>query len=423
METLQAEPSVLSKAVKRFIFCYLVLYIFPYGFEYIYALDTDDLSFWTKPTQWFGETFLGLTYDPERLMKGFDSKYDYTRFLLCAVLSLIIATGWLVIDRKYQLRYESKLNSLLRAVVRYHTGLTMIVYGMAKVLPLQFGDMGIDRLESTIGQYSPMGFLWAFMSHSKFYTASAGLIEVIGGVLLLFRRTTLLGAVICFTAMANVVLMDIGYDVSVKMFAIHLLLMTILLMADDAARLMKFFVLNQPTQPVHYAPLFTEKRTRMIGYVLKTLIIGYFTVTTVNMLTDRMKNEHDHRNDHVSGIYKIRKFVVNGDTLPPLGTDAVRWKNFILSGTSYMPDKMMVRYMTDSRAMFTFSADTLQRTLVFHSDQDSTDRYVMKYERLPENIYVLSGLHKQDSIWIEAEGKASHEYQLTRSGVRWIRDL
>ena len=87
METLHAEPSVLSKAVKRFIFCYLVLYIFPYGFEYVYALNTDDLSFWTKPTQWFGETFLGFTYDPDRLMKGFDSKYDYTRFLLCAVLS------------------------------------------------------------------------------------------------------------------------------------------------------------------------------------------------------------------------------------------------------------------------------------------------------------------------------------------------
>jgi hypothetical protein len=136
-----------------------------------------------------------------------------------------------------------------------------------------------------------------------------------------------------------------------------------------------------------------------------------------------MKNEHDHRNDHVSGIYKIRKFVVNGDTLPPVNTDVGRWKNFTLNGTSYMPDQMVIRYMTDSRAMFTFSADTLQRTLVFHPDQDSTDRYVMKYERLPGNIYVFSGLHKQDSIWIEAEGKASHEYQLTRSGVRWIRDL
>jgi hypothetical protein len=299
----------------------------------------------------------------------------------------------------------------------------MIVYGMAKVLPLQFGDMGIDRLESTIGQYSPMGFLWTFMSLSKFYTASAGLIEVVGGVLLLFRRTTLLGAVICFTAMANVVLMDIGYDVSVKMFAIHLLLMTILLMADDAARLMRFFVLNQPTQPVHYEPLFTEKRTRMIGYVLKVLIIGYFTVTTVDQLRERMKTEHDHRHEQVSGIYKVRKFIVNGDTLPPVGRDALRWKNFILNGTAYMPDKMIVRYMTDSRAMFTFSADTLQHTLVFHSDQDSTDRYIMKYERLPENIYVFRGLHKQDSIWIEAEGKASHEYQLTRSGIRWVRDL
>ena len=246
----------------RFIFLYLILYIYPYGFEYIYELKPDTISFWPGITTWFGETFLGWEYKKMNLLSGFDSKYDYTRFLLIAIVSLIGAAVWIFIDSKIKRLYTAKLKVLVQTVLRYHVGLTLIMYGLSKVLLLQFGLMDISGLETKIGSQTGMSFLWKFMSYSEFYTIVAGLVEVIGGVLILFRRTTFVGAFILFIAMANVVLMDIGYDVSVKMFAIHLFLMTVLLMSDHLKQMSLFFITIKPTVPYSFQPLFNTVKSK-----------------------------------------------------------------------------------------------------------------------------------------------------------------
>lgn len=253
----------------RFIFLYLILYIYPYGFEYIYELKPDTISFWPGITTWFGETFLGWDYKIANLQSGFDSKYDYTRFLLIAIVSLIGAGVWVFIDSKIKRFYTAKLKVLIKTFLRYHVGLTLIIYGLSKVLLLQFGHMDIAGLETKIGNQTGMSFLWKFMSYSEFYTITAGLVEVIGGVLILFRRTTFIGAFILFIAMANVVLMDIGYDVSVKMFAIHLFLMTVLIMSDHLKQMVRFFITNKPTIPYSFHPLFNTVKSKKFGYSLK----------------------------------------------------------------------------------------------------------------------------------------------------------
>ena len=221
--------SVLSRIWTRFIFLYLVFYIFPYGFEYIQELDTNDISIWENITIWFGEYFFGWEFNKEQLLKGFDSKYDYSRFTLITFLATFGTFIWIMVDSKFKFNYNynSKLKTLTRTILRYHVGLTLIIYGLAKMFMLQFGEMDLDRLESSIGSKNGMGFLWNFMSYSKFYTMSTGWIEFIGGTFLLFRRTTFIGTIILTISMINVVLIDIGYDVRVKMFAIHLLVMNI----------------------------------------------------------------------------------------------------------------------------------------------------------------------------------------------------
>lgn len=419
----QLNPLVSSFA-RRFIFLYVVLYIFPYGFEYLYGFDTNRISFWTGITQWFGETFLGFTFNPDNLLKGFDSKYDYSRFILCIFISLMLSVIWVIVDSRLNKDYEERLHVLLRTIVRYHVGLTLIIYGLAKVFPLQFGDVGIDRLEMQLGQLNPMGFLWTFMGYSKFWTFCSGAVETIAGILLLFRRTTFLGAFIAFIAMLNVVLMDIGYDVSVKMFAIHLLLMTIILLSDDMRRLVQFFVFNKATQPNSYPGLFKGKKPRLAANTIKILALAYFSVTTVIDIQNRLTKEHDHRNEAISMLHNVTEFVVNGDTLAPLAISNVRWKNFSVNGNSYNPDGLLIRYMNDMRLACTFSSDTVKRVLTFSPDSDSTDQYVFHYERLQEkNGFLFKGIHGRDSLVVETQAKRVTDYPLTRFPIRWVRDL
>lgn len=413
----------LKRFLLRFTFLYWVFYIFPYGLEYLNWLTADDISPWTGITQWFGETFLGWTFDPDRLAKGFDSKYDFARFMLCGTLSLIFSMVWSFIDARKGWQYNSKLNTLMRTILRYHVGFTLFLYGIAKVYLYQFGYMGLDRMDAAVGNQSPMGFLWLFMSYSPTYNIGTGLIEMIGGLLLLFRRSTLLGAIISFVAMANVVLIDISYDVTVKMFAIHLVLMVMVLLVDDAKRLLNVLVLNKATAPIKAPPLFDSPKLRLVGYGLKALLIGYILIATLNFSGGIRSRSLDNRKQAIlHDKYLVEHFIINNDTLPPLRGDALRWDEMMI-GTSYSPNRMTIKNMAGGTKSYVFEADTVTKSLIFYSRRDSTDRYVMHYEQPSEKEFVLKGIHKRDTLQIQMNIFSREDYRLGSGKINWVRDL
>ena len=94
-----------------------------------------------------------------------------------------------------------------------------------------------------------MGLLWTFMGYSTVYTIFAGLGEVIGGAFLLFKRTRLIGSLIVIAIMSNVVMLNFAYDVPVKLFSTHLLLMAIFLTVPDIKRLSNLFFFNRAIAP------------------------------------------------------------------------------------------------------------------------------------------------------------------------------
>jgi uncharacterized membrane protein YphA (DoxX/SURF4 family) len=422
-EQRESHWTPLKKFLLRFGFLYWVFYIFPYGFEYLNWLTADDISPWTGITQWFGETFLGWTFNPDRLAKGFDSKYDFARFILCGTLSAGLAIFWSFMDARKRWQYNSKLNSLLRTILRYHVGFTLFLYGIAKVYLYQFGYMGLDRLDNEAGNNSPMGFLWLFMSYSPTYNIGTGLIEMVGGILLLFRRTTLLGAITCFVAMANVVLIDIAYDVTVKMFAIHLMLMVMVLLLDDAKRLINLLVLNRPTMAAKEPALISNPKYRIAGYVIKTLLIGYILIATLQFSGEIRDNRLANQERAIlHSKYVVDQFIINGDTLPPLRGDTTRWDEMMV-GSSYSPTRMTVKNMAGNIKGYIYEADTVRKSFIFYARRDSTDRYEMQYSQPSEKSFVMDGLHKGDTLHIEMSIFGREDYPLGNGKINWIRDL
>src|SRR5262249_32410255 len=142
-----------------------------------------------------------------------------------------------------------RLHTLLRLIVRFHLMYQMIVYGSMKVWCAQFPPISDYQLETKYGDSSPMGLLWRFMQFSQPYTAATGIIELTCGLLLISRRTTLLGATCSFGAVLQVFLLNVCYDVPVKLMSGHLVLMSLTLIVADARRLFSFFVLGRPTEP------------------------------------------------------------------------------------------------------------------------------------------------------------------------------
>jgi hypothetical protein len=298
------------------------------------------------------------------------------------------------------------------------------MYGLSKVLLLQFGLMDIAGLETKIGDQTGMSFLWKFMSYSAFYTIVAGLIEVIGGVLVLFRRTTFIGAFILFIAMANVVLMDIGFDVRVKMFAIHLFLMTMFLMSDHVKQMIRFFITNKPTTPYSFQALFNTVSSKKIGYILKGLILLFFTITSVNQLKGRLEEEVDTSYASLASMHEIALFVKNGDTLTGENKDSSRWKTLLINGNSYYHKTISVTYENGKNDWFSFEADTLAKRIDFQRYQDTTGiKYPFQYKTKDNKRFEFNGIFKGDTLHFKTKAKFIKDYRLKATGIQWITDF
>ena len=246
--------------------------------------------------------------------------------LLCtAVLAVLAALVWTALDRR-RADYAT-LHGWLRVYLRYVLAMVMFGYGVTKVADLQFPSPRVDRLLEPYGESSPMGLMWTFMGYSPAYQTFAGAMEVLGGVLLLSRRTATLGALVVAAVMTNVAMMNFCYDVPVKLGSSHLVLIAGFLLVPDLGRLARFFVLNRPTEPAPLGPTLAKRWQQRARVAFKVLFIGYALYDNGTGILEARK-EYGPAAPHGAweGAYEVEAFVRGGETVPPLPTEARRWR-------------------------------------------------------------------------------------------------
>jgi uncharacterized membrane protein YphA (DoxX/SURF4 family) len=206
-----------------------------------------------------------------------DKTVDWVHALTVLTLAVVVMVVWSVLDRKRR-QYTTAL-AWTRLVLRYMLAWVLLGYGFAKVFPMQFQPPTEASLTQPLGDFSPMGLLWSFMGASMGYTIFAGAMEVLGGLLLLFRRTALPGALITAAVMMNIFALNMFYDVPVKLYSFHLLVMALVIAAPDLGRLFRFAVLYKPTDPpLPAGPLFAKREWRIIAGVGKGIVLALLVV-------------------------------------------------------------------------------------------------------------------------------------------------
>jgi hypothetical protein len=86
----------------------------------------------------------------------------------------------------------------------------MFIYGGAKIV--QFD--GAFETNKRVSEMTGMQLMWAFYGYSKPFALSIGIMEITGGILMLIKRTRLLGCLFVSTILVNVILQDIFYEVN-----------------------------------------------------------------------------------------------------------------------------------------------------------------------------------------------------------------
>jgi hypothetical protein len=202
-----------------------------------------------------------------------DTTMSYLLLLDWFVLALLMATVWTVLVRRVPRRDASI--DLLRSFLRYVLAFAMLQYGLSKVSldRNQFAELAQWRLDKTWGDSSPMGLVWGFMGASRPYTIFAGLGEVVAAVLLIWRHTALLGAIVAIGVMTNVVMLNYCYDVPVKIYSTHLLVMGVLILVPDAWRLLAMLMWNRNPTHAGTASIWSATRRPWLRWGAKAPVV------------------------------------------------------------------------------------------------------------------------------------------------------
>ncbi len=187
-----------------------------------------------------------------------DTSYAWTQLWLFLSLAVIACVVWSVLDRK-RLGYD-RLLYWLRMIVRYYVATVALSYGIIKLFALQMPFPTLSQLATPLGDLLPMRFSWLFIGYSFKYQFFSGMMETVAGLLLLYRRTVTAGLFAAMGAFLNVVMINLSYDVPVKLFSMHLFFCSVFLLALDARRVLGFMVLNQAVPPTNaWQPRYAQR--------------------------------------------------------------------------------------------------------------------------------------------------------------------
>jgi uncharacterized membrane protein YphA (DoxX/SURF4 family) len=319
----------------RFVFCYLVLYIWPFPFQYIpfvfYALTPLHTFLSSFVDSFAGPALFGDAYTALHPTGSGDTSYCYTQSCLFLVAAFVACLIWTWLEHK-RTSYKT-LSILFDTTLRFYLAATLFTYGFIKVFPLQFQAPDAARLAQSYGESSPMGLLWTFMGSSKLYSFFTGMGEVTAGVLLLFRRTKLLGATLSAIVFLHVFVLNLAYDVPVKLFSLHLLLISMYVAAPIVRTFTGRPTPNDPALSELVWPTWNSKKARWIIIGAKCLLIFFIGIQPAlasYQLYAESTQDAPSDTRGISGIYTVSSFSQNGEKTQTIGWKEVKFSNNLM---------------------------------------------------------------------------------------------
>jgi hypothetical protein len=409
--------SFIQKVLFRFFASYFFICIFPFPVGYIPFTHT--LRGWYDMFFNFmisvaGKHFFYINFPLAPTNNGSgDTTYNYVREFLFLVLAIVFTVICSVADRKRK-NYNLVLYWLI-TYMRYYIGLTIIKYGFEKTIKTQFA-FPYYALNETYGESSPMRLLWAFMGYSTAFNMFTGSVEIIGGLLLLFRKSTTLGALISIAALSNVVMMNLCFDVPVKLHAMNLLLMAIFITVPDAKRLIDFFFRNRAVPAIGSQPRFSKYWMNTVLDTVKFAVVIYVIYSIIYQVWNKYSIIGDgaFRKTPLFGIYVVEKFIKN--TSPSHITDTTQWKTLSIM----FPKQASIEMMNDSVIMYNFFADTVNKKLQVYTD--SNYKSLFSYYIQDSTHLVLNGKLQQDSVYILLQKQDLNKFPLLNRKFHWINE-
>jgi hypothetical protein len=346
-----------------------------------------------------------------------DRTFDWVLQFCLLVIAVLATAVWSILDRRRE-NYAT-LYRWFRLFVRICLAGQMFGYGWAKAVPLQMPFPFLTRLVETYGNFSPMGVLWSSIGASPVYEIFAGCAEILGGLLLIVPRTVTLGALVCLADMTQVFMLNMTYDVPVKLFSFHLILLSLFLLVPDLQRLADMFFLSRPVGAAREFPLFTTSRANRIALVAQ-IVIGLWLVgmNAYGSWKNWPVYGSGSPKSALYGIWNVDQFTIDGQVRSPLLTDYGRWRRVIFE----FPTSMAFQRMDDSMARYGASINTSDNTLKLTKGDDKNWKASFVFQRPASDRLVLDGDMDGHKVQMQLQLFDRKKFLLVNRGFHWIQE-
>ncbi|HEU0191295.1 MAG TPA: DoxX family protein [Mycobacterium sp.] len=362
-------------------------------------------------TEWVGRHVFGVDAALHPDSRSGDQTAMWVLMFIVVVIALTATVIWSVADRRR--RAYPRLHAWFLLFVRICLGGQMLFYGAIKVIPVQMPAPPLTSLLRPYGSLSPTWVLWLQVGGSYPYEIALGVVELVAGVLLFWPRTATLGALLAVAAMADVFVLNMTFDVSVKILSFQLLGLAVVLLAPQAKRLANMLILETASPPATQPALLTNPRATKITTAFQVALGAWVLVGSLSVAwLDWRDYGGGAPKPELYGIWAVTEFSLDGTVLPPLTTQQDRWQRVVIED----PDKLTYQRM-DGELVTVPAVIGAHRISVF----DAPGLAVLAVERPGPDRLALSGHLNRRPVTMTLKRFDLDRFPLRSHRFHWVQ--
>ena len=105
---------------------------------------------------------------------------------------------------------KKEIKNITENTICWIVAFTMFSYGVGKIV--QFSNA--IEVKKTLPELTGMELMWAFYGYSLPFALTIGFLEILGAVLIFFKKTKIIGCLLTSIILVNIILQDIFFNVN-----------------------------------------------------------------------------------------------------------------------------------------------------------------------------------------------------------------
>ena len=307
---------------------------------------------------------------------------------LSVLLAVACSIYWSWKEKRGQIN-SALIHSRLQEIIRFWLALMISGYGFAKIFGMQF-SRSYYQGDTVVNDISGMQLTWVYFSQSYALGLIIGLCQVGGSILLLFRRTTLLGTLILLPVMINIVLLNHFMGIPKGAYYNSIVytggLLYLLLLRWSEIKVILFK--DTSTLP-RIKPAFIKSAARIVA-------IGLPCALCYTFLPEQPVSP-------LRGKWKVDEFIRNGDTIKDNSwlTDNNVWKNIYIENFDRLilsPNPYVYEFDRAQQATFKFDLAKQQLHVIIQTGWTVSDTMLIKMSNYDEKKMEWKTILRKDTL-------------------------